>query len=114
VILSVVETLALAFVGTMIVSTGMGVNNAAVFKKVPEEVPEAVSGASGWIGGLGAFGGFLIPPASGSVVSAMGRIGYARAFVIYVVLAVIGLLVVYTMSRSDSGVNKTPADAVES
>lgn len=40
-----------AFVGMMVLGTGMGVANAAVFELVPKYVPNAVGGASGWIGG---------------------------------------------------------------
>ena len=108
-LLSAVETVSLAFLGTMIVATGMGVNNAALFKKVPEEIPEAVGGASGWIGGLGAFGGFVIPPVFGGVVSLMGPIGYARGFLIYAALASIGLVSVYTLYQSDSRVSQNPS-----
>ena len=42
-----------AFLGMMVLGTGMGVANAAVFELVPLYVPEAVGGASGWIGGGG-------------------------------------------------------------
>jgi NNP family nitrate/nitrite transporter-like MFS transporter len=103
--LTVTRTFVLAAVGTFLVATGMGVNNAAVFKKVPEEVPEAVSGASGWVGGLGAFGGFVIPPVLGMVVAEMGTVGYARGFLAFVVLAILALLLVYVLQRTRSRVD---------
>ena len=48
--------------GELLIALGMGVGNAAVFKMVPKYVPNAVGGASGLVGGLGALGGFVIPP----------------------------------------------------
>lgn len=52
----------ICFSAEILMALGMGVANAAVFKLVAQEVPEAVGGAAGWVGGLGAFGGFAIPP----------------------------------------------------
>ncbi len=79
-------------VGEMLVAAGMGVNNAAVFRMVPHYVPEAVGGAAGWVGGLGALGGFAVPPLLGHFVEVMGPVGYARGFVVYVGLAILSLL----------------------
>lgn len=78
--------------GEMLVAAGMGVNNAAVFRMVPHYVPDAVGGAAGWVGGLGALGGFAVPPLLGRFVELMGSVGYARGFVVYVGLAVLSLL----------------------
>ena len=50
----------------------MGLGNAAVFKMVPKYVPHAVGGASGLVGGLGALGGFVIPPVLGLFAGALG------------------------------------------
>lgn len=82
---------AAAFVGAIAMAIGMGVNNAAVFKLVPQEVPEAVGGAAGWVGGLGAFGGFAVPPLMGTFVSEGVSTGYARGFVVFVGLAIVSL-----------------------
>ena len=65
----------------------MGTGNAAVFKMVPKYAPEAVGGASGLVGGLGALGGFIIPLFLGATVDALGSAGYAGGFFAYVVLA---------------------------
>lgn len=108
IVMTVTNTYLLAVVGAFCIGTGMGINNAAVFKKVPEEVPEAVSGASGWVGGLGAFGGFVIPPIMGSFVDRFGIIGYARGFSTFVALAFLSLLLVYLLQRTPSR-----ADVVE-
>lgn len=83
--------------GVLFLAIGMGMGNAAVFKLVPQEIPEAVGGAAGWIGGLGAFGGFAIPPLMGTIVSVMGEIGYSRGFAIFLVLAVISLILSFIL-----------------
>lgn len=70
VIMSVSHDFGFSILGKIVMALGMGVCNAAVFKIVPKEVPQAVGGASGWIGGLGAFGGFAIPPILSAFVRA--------------------------------------------
>lgn len=93
---ALVMTLSMSFVGSivgeMLVAAGMGVNNAAVFRMVPHYVPDAVGGAAGWVGGLGALGGFAVPPVLGRFVELMGPTGYARGYIVYVGLAVVSLL----------------------
>lgn len=81
----------LAVMGSAVMGLGMGVCNAAVFKLVPQEVKEAVGGAAGWVGGLGAFGGFLLPPVMGLFVRNLGPDGYALGFSVFVVLAACSL-----------------------
>ena len=71
----------------------MGLGNAAVFKMVPKYVPHAVGGASGLVGGLGALGGFVIPPMLGLFAGALGDAGYSGGFFVYVVLAAAAILV---------------------
>ncbi len=88
-ILMFAEAFGLALLGELLIAAGMGIANAAVFKLVAKYVPEAVGGASGWVGGLGAFGGFAVPPLLGLFVDLYGKIGYARGFVIYVILGII-------------------------
>jgi MFS transporter, NNP family, nitrate/nitrite transporter len=78
--------------GMVLLATGIGVANAAVFQLLPKYVPEAVGGASGLVGGLGAFGGFVVPPLLGLFVDLYGVSGYATGFVVYLGLATIGLL----------------------
>lgn len=87
-ILTFVEDFGQALAGELLIALGMGVGNAAVFKMVPKYVPTAVGGASGLVGGLGALGGFVIPPFLGAVVDALGVRGYAGGFFAYVILAV--------------------------
>ena len=92
-------SLPLAVLGAVIMAIGMGVANAAVFKLVPQHVPQAVGGAAGWVGGLGAFGGFVIPNLLALFVGAQetGDPGYARGFVVFAVLAAIALVILAIM-----------------
>lgn len=90
----------LSLAGLILLALGMGVSNAAVFKLVPQEVPQAVGGASGWVGGLGAFGGFTIPPLLGAMVTAQGQAGYASGFFVFVFLAVMSLGLALILSRA--------------
>jgi NNP family nitrate/nitrite transporter-like MFS transporter len=81
----------LALPGQILLAIGMGLANAAVFKIVPQAVPHAVGGAAGWVGGIGAFGGFVIPPAMAFAVRDLGERGYAIGFVVFVFLALVAL-----------------------
>ena len=83
------RTFALSLIFTIILAIAMGINNTAVFKMVPIYIPKAVGGASGWIGGIGAFGGFAFPPLMGMIASHMGHDGSAWGFGIYLILAII-------------------------
>jgi NNP family nitrate/nitrite transporter-like MFS transporter len=83
----------------IVMAVGMGGTNAAVFKLVPQEIPEAIGGAAGWVGGLGAFGGFAIPPLMGTIVQLRGTGGYATGFVVFVALAAVSLLLVEVLRR---------------
>ena len=86
-VLTYVDEFKSALGGELLIALGMGVANAAVFKMVPKYVPHAVGGAAGIVGGLGALGGFIIPPFLGAVVDALGTQGYAGGFFAYVLLA---------------------------
>ncbi len=83
--------------GVILLACGMGVCNAAVFKIVPQAVPRAVGGAAGWVGGLGAFGGFAIPPMMAFAVQDLGEKGYAVGFVVLVFLALLSLAMVWML-----------------
>jgi MFS transporter, NNP family, nitrate/nitrite transporter len=82
----------LSIAAEIIMAVGMGTGNAAVFKLAPQAVPEAVGGVSGWVGGLGAFGGFVIPPLLGAIVAAQGDAGYSHGFILFVILAALSLI----------------------
>jgi len=81
----------LAVPGEILLAIGMGICNAAVFKMVPQKVPHAVGGAVGWVGGLGALGGFVIPPVMGFAVRNLGHRGYPIGFVVFIFLALFSL-----------------------
>ncbi|MDU5492562.1 MAG: MFS transporter [Clostridium perfringens] len=88
------STITLAIIGIILLAIGMGVANAAVFKIVPNAVPEAMGGASGWIGGLGALGGFLIPPVMASFLNRSGFAGYSQGFSVFIVLIIVAIGVI--------------------
>lgn len=88
------STMTLAIIGIILLAVGMGIANAAVFKIVPNAVPEAMGGASGWIGGLGALGGFLIPPVMASFLNKSGFAGYSQGFSVFIVLMIVAIVVI--------------------
>jgi MFS transporter, NNP family, nitrate/nitrite transporter len=90
----------ISMLGVIVMAAGMGVANAATFKLVAQEIPQAIGGAAGWVGGLGAFGGFAIPPLMGWVVSIRGDGGYAEGFICFVVLGAIALFVTWLLGSS--------------
>ncbi len=95
--LSFLADVTISIVVVVFLAVGMGVANAAIFKLVPVYVPKAVGGAAGWIGGLGAFGGFALPPIMGAIAGKYGEIGYARGFLVFVALSVINLIIIYML-----------------
>jgi MFS transporter, NNP family, nitrate/nitrite transporter len=97
VVLSYAGDILLSIVAVLLLAAGMGIANAAVFKLVSVYVPKAVGGAAGWVGGLGAFGGFALPPVMGAIAGKLGAIGYARGFLVFVGLAIIDLLIIYLL-----------------
>lgn len=80
---------------TLVIAIAFGLNNAAIMKLVPVYVSKSVGGASGWVGGLGAFGGFVIPPVLGKIVDVMGTVGYYRGFLTFTALSIIVILILY-------------------
>lgn len=101
-VMSFSASLPLSAAGALVLAFGMGVANAAVFKLVPQEVPEAIGGAVGWVGGLGAFGGFALPIAFGAAAGrgGAGSPGYAQGFFILTALAAASIAVLILMIRS--------------
>lgn len=86
--------------GEVLMAFGMGICNAAVFKIVPQAVPQAVGGAAGWVGGLGAFGGFVIPPVMGLAVRNLGQSGYAIGFITFIFLVLFSLSMAWILKYS--------------
>jgi len=101
-VLSVANAISISMLAVILLAAGMGVANAAVFKLVPVYVPKAVGGAAGWVGGLGAFGGFALPPLMGAIAGTYGIVGYARGFIVFVGLAVINLMIIYILMKNRS------------
>ncbi len=93
------STPAAAVTGIALLAVGMGFGNAAVFKMVPQHVPTAISGAAGLVGGLGAFGGFVIPNLMGLFVSegVVGDPGFSKGFVIFIILAAFSLMLLLAL-----------------
>lgn len=84
----------------VLLGIGMGIANAAVFKLVPFYVPKSIGGAASWVGGLGAFGGFVMPPIMGAIAGIFGSIGYAPGFVVFVGLSIINLAIIYVLFKN--------------
>jgi len=98
----------LSIAAEVLMAAGMGVSNAAVFKLVPQAVPQAVGGASGWVGGLGAFGGFMIPPLLGAIAASQGATGYPEGFALFIGLTLLSLVLTLVLRRRP-GVARKPA-----
>ncbi|MDO5570064.1 MAG: MFS transporter [Bacteroidales bacterium] len=94
-IISFSKTIWLSLLSTLFIAAALGMCNAATFKLVPKFIPKAVGGASGWIGGLGAFGGFVIPQLISVFIVKEGFIGYSHGFRIFTALSVINILLLY-------------------
>jgi NNP family nitrate/nitrite transporter-like MFS transporter len=101
-LLMVTTSFGLALIGEVIMGAGMGFANGAVFKLVPTYVSKAPGGAMGLVGGLGAFGGFVVPPLMGMFVDAFGKNGFSRGFILYVILAVISIVISFILMRKNN------------
>ena len=101
-LMSFSRTAGLSLAAELFLAMGMGVGNAAVFKLVPQAVPRAVGGAAGWVGGLGAFGGFAIPLILGVMVRTRGMGGYASGFIVFVVLAIVSMIFTLVLKQAFS------------
>ena len=105
--------LELALPGEVLLAIGMGVCNAAVFKLVPQAVPQAVGGAAGWVGGLGALGGFVLPPVMGFAVSDLGKRGYPIGFIVFVFLSIFALSMIWILKYTREGAEIIPGTTNE-
>lgn len=108
-LMTVTDKFEVAVPAILLMALGMGICNAAVFKIVPQEVPEAVGGAAGWVGGLGALGGFVIPPIMGFAVRQHGEMGYPLGFITFVVIGFFALSLVWILKYSHVGASVSNA-----
>jgi NNP family nitrate/nitrite transporter-like MFS transporter len=97
ILMTVATDFELAVPGQLLLAIGMGLCNAAVFKMVAQAVPHAIGGASGWVGGLGALGGFVIPPILAFAVGQIGPRGYGIGFIVFVFLALVSLAMTWVL-----------------
>ena len=95
----VAESMSVAITAELLLALGMGFANAAVFKLVPKYTPQTVGGSAGIVGGLGAFGGFVIPPVMGLFVTWLGSRGYGLGFSVFLGLALCSIGLVALMNR---------------
>lgn len=103
----IIRNLSATVIFTIVIATAMGFNNAAVFKLLPRFVPQAIGGASGWVGGIGAFSGFILPTLMGWFVSEWGHVWYLLGFVVFGILAVINLLLLIFAMKVEPSLNTT-------
>ena len=96
------HSLPVSVIAVLLMAIGMGVSNAAVFKIIPKEAPQVVGGVAGWVGGLGACGGFILPPLFGSFVHRYGQNGYATGFVVYIALMVVAILLTQILKAANA------------
>lgn len=101
-----------ATLGMMVLGTGMGIANAAVYELVPKFVPNAVGGASGWISGIGGGGTLVILPLLGLFVDLYGDIGYARGFAVFVALSLLCVAVASALKSFVPDPDASADDAV--
>ncbi|BFI75840.1 nitrate/nitrite transporter [Sulfurisphaera ohwakuensis] len=73
----------------IIMAIGMGIANGAVYKLVPKYSPDAVSGSSGLVGGLGSAGGLLIPPTMGYIASITN---FPMAFTVFFSISIVSTI----------------------
>ncbi|WP_436345165.1 MFS transporter [Natronorubrum sp. FCH18a] len=111
-IATVSQTIVPALVGMMVLGTGMGVVNAAIFELVPKYVPDAVGGASGWIGGIGGAGTLIVLPFLGVFVDVFGEVGYAWGFSMFVALSAICATISFALKYVGPDTDVDPDETV--
>jgi NNP family nitrate/nitrite transporter-like MFS transporter len=97
--MTVSQSVSIAVTGELLLALGMGFANAAVFKLVPRYTPDSVGGSAGIVGGLGAFGGFVLPPLLGLFVKLAGGDGYSLGFSVFLGLSMLALALFPILNR---------------
>jgi MFS transporter, NNP family, nitrate/nitrite transporter len=86
-----------------VVGCGMGIGKASVYKYIPNYFPNDVGAVGGLVGALGALGGFLLPPAFGTLQRWSGSSETAFASLLVLTLVSLAwLTVVILRQRSGS------------
>ncbi len=86
-ILTLAHAEVLCILGMLVLATGMGAANAAIFKLVADYASGTVGGTSGLVGGFGGLGTLVVLPALGIFVDSYGTEGYALGFSIFIALS---------------------------
>ncbi len=92
-------------IGLVCMMLGMGFANAAIFKMLPTLLPDAIGAAAGLVGGLGAFGGFVLPNILSqflNATSANNGLGYLHGFYLFTVLIAVSAVFVYRLPKDRS------------
>jgi len=76
--------------GLILMAFGGGFTNAAVYKWIPKVEPVGKAQCGGLVGGVGAFGGFIIPLILGWSKDTFDN-GAARGIFVYTILGIIGI-----------------------
>ncbi len=92
-------SIVLSLASLIVLAAGMGVSNAAVFKLVPQEVPKAVGGASGWVGGNWRIGRIYFAAPAGSDCRSPRAEWYAKGILLFVFLAALAFGLAVFLSR---------------
>lgn len=100
-------SLAVSVAGTALIAVGMGANNAATFRILPNVIPKAMGGASGWVGGLASTGATIFPVLMSLFIDA-GRAadpayvdpGYNQGFMVFLAASLISLALLIFLFRA--------------
>lgn len=83
--------------------SAFGSLSGVIFRKVPSVIPKTIGGVAGIVGGIGALGGFVIPPIMGFAIKAFGASSkYSIGFSVIVFLSVIDFIALVVLSKGVS------------
>lgn len=92
--------------GMLVMAVGMGISNAAAFRILPEYLPGGIGGAAGWVGGLGALGGFFYPVVLSQFLAGglAGDPGYHDGFAIFILSGGLGIVLLWSVRARNARV----------
>ncbi len=105
--------------GLYLTAFGMGFVNAATYKWIPKALPGLEAPTGGMVGGLGAFGGFVLPLLLGYCGENWGERGYAYGMFFYTGIAFFNIFMTFMLEShlranppvfSALGVPQTPME----